>query len=51
MHRQHKDSHGMNNAGAYEEPVDLESHDADESTSLISSPADAPLLSVHQRQS
>ena len=51
MHRQHKDSHGMNNAGAYEEPVDLESHDADETTSLISSPADAPSISVDQRQS
>ena len=51
MHRQHKDSHGMNNAGAYEEPVDHESHDADETTSLISSPADAPSISVDQRQS
>ena len=51
MHRQHKDSHGMNNAGVYEEPVDLESHDADETTSLISSPADAPSISVDQRQS
>ena len=51
MHRQHKDSHGMNNAGAYEEPLDLESHNADETTSLISSPADAPSISVDQRQS
>ena len=51
LHRQHKDSHSMNNADAYEEPVDLESHNADETTSLISNPAGAPSISVAQRQS
>ena len=50
MHGQHKESHAMNNAGAYEEPEDLESHDADETTSLISSRAGAPSISADQRQ-
>ena len=51
MYRRHKDSRAIHNAGAYEEPSDHESHDADETTSLISSSAGALSISVDQRQS